>query len=156
MDNNGTSLQKTSVRILEDWAMMMVEPLGNSNGSAIFDLNQPLFMSWVNMRGSKKGTLSIVAQKNFIETLTANLLGEQKNISEDEAKDAFKEMGNVLAGNFFTDAYGENTVFDLIYPNVVQIEPKQLEKLEKRSTSFYFSADDTPVMFTFSVDENSK
>lgn len=153
MDNNGTSLQKTSVRILEDWAMMMVEPLSNSQGNLIFDLNEPLYMSWVNMRGSKKGTLTIVAQKNFIQTLTANLLGEQKEISEEEAKDAFKEMGNVLAGNFFTEAYGENTVFDLIYPNVVQIEPKQLEKLEQRSTSFYYNADDAPIMFTFSIDE---
>ena len=144
-------LREVGLRILSDWGMMLVdEP---PKGTVIFESAEPLYMAWVNMRGACKGTLSIVAQPKFMETLTRNLLGLEPDapLTSADRCDAFKELGNVLAGNFFTAAFGEDVVFDLIYPNVVEIDHDEIRSLERRGELHQFLADDTPVAMTFTA-----
>ncbi len=149
MNNNTNPLKHVSIKILEDWAMMMVEEAEHS--LEIFDQSTPCYISSVNMHGDFKGTLYIVAQSDFMKTLAANLLGqsEEQPPSEEESRDAFREMGNVLAGNFFTETYGANVAYDLIYPNVSEATPIEISKLRDQSTALYFLADNFPIMITF-------
>lgn len=149
MDQESDKLLEVGTRILSDWGMMMVE--NSAPNTQVFGPDQPLYMAWVNMRGARKGTLSIVAQTPFMENLARNLLGLDacEAPSSDEQKDAFKELGNVLAGNFFTAAFGEDTVFDLIYPNVVEVDQDELDSIKRRGSFHTLIADDAPVSLTF-------
>lgn len=153
MENNEHPLKKVSLKVLEDWAMMLVDE--TSIAEVGFDLSQPLYMAWIDMHGTISGALSIVAQKDFMDCLAANLLGldEDYHPATEEGEDALKEMSNVLAGNFFTEAYGDATAFDLINPQVGEIKQDDLDKVLKRRVVHCFSADGHPVAVTFSIRE---
>lgn len=152
MDNSEHPLKTATIKVLEDWAMMLIEDLPLVSVDT-FNNEMPIFMSWINLHGNISGAVSIVAQKEFMQTLARNLLGQDPDepLSEDECTDAFKEMGNVLAGNFITEAYGEEIVFDLIHPNVTEIPQTDLARFTNRNIVFGFMADDSPVAVSFSI-----
>ncbi|MFN8389437.1 MAG: chemotaxis protein CheX [Bdellovibrionota bacterium] len=146
-------LEKVSKRVLEDWGMMMTDEV--KQAECPFDESEPLYMAWVNIHGYVSGALSIVTQRNFMQNLASNLLGADMDEapSDDDCRDALKEMSNVLAGNYFTEAYGDDVVFDLINPNVTEVDFQVLEKIAERRVRYYFLADDSPVVVTFSIRE---
>ncbi len=148
-------LKIVTERVLQDWAMMLVEPLELS--AETFDRNEPVYMSWVDIvgDGALSGGLSIVAQKPFLQALATNLLGsmDPSEISDAECMDAFREMGNVLTGNFITEAYGEELVFKLLNPNVTTIPYSDFERFVARKVVFGFTGDDAPLAVTFSMKE---
>ena len=153
LEDNDHPLLTVTVRVLEDWAMMLPEQVEPE--ACPFDVTQPIYMAWVDVRGLINGALSIVTQKNFMDALACNLLGREPEEATDQSEeiDALSEMVNVLAGNYFTEAYGEGVVFDLINPNVNQIPPSELARIANRKIKYYFVADDCPVAVTFSVKE---
>ena len=133
--------------------MMMVDEVAEKD--CPFSPDTPLYMSWVDIHGYVSGALSIVAQQNFITTLTCNLLGLDagETPSEADCHDALREMGNVLAGNYFTEAYGEDVVFDVINPNITEVPFEILESIAARRVKYYFVADESPIVITFSLRE---
>lgn len=148
---NTHPLSKASLKVLEDWAMMIVEEVLDATVE-VFDANQNFYMSWVKLEGVISGAVSIVAQEPFMRCLAHNLLADDENEPTfEDCKDAFKEMSNVLAGNFLTEAYGEDVVFDLISPNVSEVPFEEVERFTKRNIVFTFVADDSPVAITFSI-----
>ena len=146
-------LKKVGLRILEDWAMMIVDEVSETECG--FNPDEKLYMAWINIHGHISGALSIITQTKFIQSLASNLLGVEPSDapSRDECEDALREMGNVLAGNYFTEAYGEDVVFDLINPNVTEVPFEELAKVASRRVKYYFQADDAPVVITFSIRE---
>lgn len=150
-ESNDHPLLTVSVRVLEDWAMMLPDQVGADD--CPFDLEKPIYMAWVDVKGLIEGALSIVTQRNFINALSHNLLGADadEETSPSDGEDALREMVNVLAGNYFTEAYGDGVVFDLVNPNVNEIPPSELARIAARKVKYYFVADDCPVAVTFSV-----
>jgi CheY-specific phosphatase CheX len=146
-------LKTVGQKILEDWAMMITEEVDESE--CHFNPDEKLYMAWISVEGCVRGALSVVAQLDFIQTLTSNLLGTSANETPTpaECEDAMREMGNVLAGHYFTAAFGEDVVFDLINPTVSEVPFSELEKMASRRVKYYFHADDTPVAITFSIKE---
>ncbi|MBX7136910.1 MAG: chemotaxis protein CheX [Oligoflexia bacterium] len=142
-------LYKVSLKVLEDWAMMLVDPVEGS--TKIFDLNAPLMMSEVNVHGAFNGTIAIVAQKDFTRLLATNLLGDENSADDRACSDAFCEMGNVLAGNFLTEIYGNDVAFDVLNPHVREISANQFEELARAPQSYFFRADEAPVCVTFNI-----
>jgi len=152
--NNEHPLKKTALKVLEDWGMMLVDEVSKSE--AQFDQSLPLYMSWVEMKGAFEGAVSIISQEQFLKTLAGNLLGaSEESLSDEDAKDAFREMGNVLAGNFLTEAYGTDLSFDVTPPQVNEIPFSELATLGSRPVSFYFVADELPVAISFSIRERA-
>jgi CheY-specific phosphatase CheX len=106
------------------------------------------------MKGSFEGAVSILTQEGFLRTLAANLLGmAEGDVTPEDEKDAFREMGNVLAGNFLTEAYGTDLAFDVTPPQVNEVSYAEFEKASNRPVSFFFVADELPVMVSFSIRE---
>lgn len=151
MNKQNHPLKTTAHKILEDWAMMLVDE--SQVGADFFKKDGPIYMSWINIHGAVEGAISIVAQQDFLQILAQNLLGldPEDSIDIEQCKDAFKEMGNVLAGNFLTEAYGDDVVFELIHPNVTEISPSDIDKFTKRKIIFGFIADEHPVAMSFSL-----
>ena len=151
--NYSHPLKEVAAKVLENWAMMLVDQTAETTD--LFDNTKPLYRSWVNVHGPINGELSIIAQKDFMELLAQNLLGdpEESEHSTDVQEDAFREMGNVLAGNFFTEAFGEDCVFDLVRPEVTKVDQAELQKVADKKVRFFFLADELPVAVTFDVRE---
>lgn len=148
--NTQNPLRITGVRVLEDWAMMLVDEVTQGE-TALFELSEPLYSVVVDVNGVVSGTLRIVAQKAFLATLTRNLLGDEDSHSDEESRDAFREMGNVTAGNFITEAYGSDCVFELLSPRVEEITETELEKLKLHSMACAFAGDEQPILFHFQL-----
>lgn len=146
-------LQRVSLRVLEEWGMMLTDQIDKDQAG--FDPDERVYRAWIDVEGSVQGALSIFAQAEFICALTSNLLGLDPSTppSDEECEDALREMGNVLAGNYFTEAYGEDVVFDLTNPTVSEVPFTELEKVGDRRVKYYFRADDAPVVVTFSIRE---
>jgi len=139
--------------VLEDWARMLVDAVDEDGVD--FGSDGPLLKSWVSARGPIDGILSIIASPAFVKQLARNLLGnsEEQDPSEEECHDAFREMGNVLAGNFFTEAYGESVVFEIITPTVEQVAIGELNEIGEQQVKFYFIADDLPLVVSYRLEE---
>ncbi len=73
--------------------------------------------------GPIDGTLRLLCSTDFTVLLAANLLGidPQDDDAETEARDAVKELMNVLCGQFVTAVHGEEHVFNLSIPQVRDI-----------------------------------
>jgi CheY-specific phosphatase CheX len=151
MDSAIHPLKRASLKILEEWGLMLIDEAEQT--AELFEREEPVMMSWIYLHGKLTGAVSIVAQAPFLKALAANVLGQdsEAGISDDDCTDAFKELGNVLAGNFLTEAYGEDSVFDLLEPNVQEINFQDLELFLKREIVFCFLADETPIAVTVSV-----
>lgn len=154
MNKPSHPLKTVGTRVLEEWGMMLVDECPPP--TLPFDSTAPIYKSWVTMHGVVDGTIEIVAQERFLTVLADNLLGSDSEVqhSLDECKDAFKEMGNVLAGNFLTEAYGDDTVFDLLYPHVAQISDEELRAFTSRKIVYGFVADEAPVAISFAIKEH--
>ena len=152
MKKNEHPLRITAARVLEDWGMMMIdEP--SSEGTQLFTLDTPLYHSIIELHGAVSGSVSIIAQEDFLSALAHNLLCEPEDVQLDshQQEDAFRELGNVLAGNFITEAYGDDVVFDLLNPAVSTISPESLSAILERNVVFEFLVDGAPVAFTFNI-----
>lgn len=145
-------LQQVGIKVLEDWAMMLVEQSSAKESNLSSEL--PIYASSMHFEGVIAGKVSILAQLPFLQTLARNLLGidSDQTPSISESEDAFKEMANVILGNYLTEAYGPDTPFVLTNP---QVEQKQTfsEFADKIGPQvFYLTADGFTVILTFRVD----
>lgn len=77
----------------------------------------------ISYHGPIDGTLRLRCTTDFTVLLAANLLGidPQDNDAETEARDAVKELMNVLCGQFVTAVHGTEHVFNLSIPEVRDI-----------------------------------
>lgn len=106
-----STLEQVGRHVLEEWAMMLVDI--DLPGPAGFDPGAPFYLVRANYRGVFDGTLSVLCQAGFLNTLGLNLCGVDEPISPGERLDSLKELTNVISGNFLVEAFGEETVFDL-------------------------------------------
>ena len=107
------NLQKIRDYVLEEMAMMMIEPV--EGGDTPFLENEDFYLVRANYTGVFNGTLTVICQTPFADLLPKNLLGlmPDETVEDADRLDAIKELTNVISGNFLSDAFGEETVFDL-------------------------------------------
>lgn len=135
-------------RVLEDWAMMMVEPAEEEGPQELFQDDEPCYVATLAFKGVVSGSYSAVCQREFADNLTANLVGDE--VGEDEFKDALKELINVVSGNLLTAKWGEDTVFELSSPKVDELSKEEALKVLCHHP-FFLKGDDAPIAFTFNV-----
>jgi chemotaxis protein CheY-P-specific phosphatase CheC len=144
-------LRLTAEKILTEWAHMLVDEVRPS--PELFTSDSNIYLAWADLKGVIDGSVSILAQDSFLTALAANLLGVDPDEvpSEAEKTDALREMANVIAGNFLTEAYGTDTIFDVIQPQVSEVAEEELNRFMGRKVVFSFLADDAPVALSFSM-----
>lgn len=142
MSNEKQALEATSIMVLEDWALMLVDP---ATSKKIDTSGEPLYCSRIKFKGTGKGEICIVADKDFIKMLASNVLGTDDSVQEETIFDAFAEMANVVAGNFLTEAYGADKLFDLTPPVTAEAADDIVETCSKTDSSIYLNADSCPV-----------
>lgn len=137
------SVEATIVKILEEWALMMVEREGETDVPP-FDASRPVLIAELSFEGILHGTYRVLAQEEFATILTSNLLGSGEESSEEERADALREMTNVISGNLLTATFGADTVFRLSAPQSRTVnEPPRVSP--SQGITFRFVADGAPV-----------
>lgn len=158
MSNFEHPIKKVTAYVLEEWAMMMLEE--PESYSELFNCEEIFFRAIANYSGVFEGTLTIICQTGFIESLTSNVLGMDfdEDSSREEQLDCLKEFANIISGNYLTEAYGDDTVFDLPSFNIAQVEYKEVDNyLGSELQSFVdriaclYLADDHPVFVCFNI-----
>lgn len=136
---------KAAQLALEDWAMMMLEQAESS--PTLFSGDGAVFMGTMQFKGLTSGTIAVLCQEPFLRALCCNVLGANSpdEVSNEECKDALKELTNVLTGRFLTEAYGEEAVFDLIYPTAYEADKSLIHKFFQMRTRYCYVADSEPV-----------
>ena len=143
-------MENVTVRILTDWAMMLVERA--DDWQEVFKAEEKYFVGRVEFRGVVRGTFRVICQEGFARALTANLLGADVDATEVEMRDAVCEMINVLSGNLLTSSYGEDTVFDLRSPCADLVDHEEICRIMKGFT-LAFTADDEPLAVIFTPEK---
>lgn len=149
MSDYRNALSKVTLKVLEDWAMMLVDPGDDTTDELL--AASVLMQSSVSFHGAQSGKVLIVAPSTFLLQLSENLLGdeERESLGCSAEEDGFKELANVLTGNFLTEAFGDTVVFDLMSPEVSPIEMQSFSELTKGNDTIAFLADDLPISITF-------
>ena len=143
-----TSIATVTARILEDWGMMMVDPLPVS--PEVFQGSDKIMMATISFKGVVDGSYKVMCQQAFAEQLARNLLGSDESATESEQHDALREMANVLCGNLLTECYGNDTIFDLSAPSVSTEDVASVAP-QISSRTVCYSADGQPVVVNFSL-----
>jgi hypothetical protein len=151
--NVKVGIEKTLVRVLEDWAMALVdEPTGEVAFDKMFDPEQPLIVGKVQFAGPVKGTYTVVCSQEFIQELVGNLIGGgDSEPTESDVTDGMCEFVNVLAGNLLTETYGEEIAFALNRPEAQDAAFDEVAPLFQRWSAIAV-ADGMPVGVTFDLE----
>jgi hypothetical protein len=151
MSNNNLSgaVRDVLIRVLEEWAMMMTDSITTPEGH--FEQASAYYSSTVAFSGgSRQGTCAIFCQKPFLAALGFSLLEPEDSDDETMQLDALGEMGNVICGNFVTEAFGADDVYHLSIPTCRVVD--QLAFTEAFATEHCIClADDTAVVLAISV-----
>lgn len=134
-----------SVLALEDWGMALVEPIAPSRD--VFPSDSVLYRGCTQFKGIMNGTIAVVCCRQFLVNITRNLLGVDatSEISDSLCKDTLTELVNVFCGNFLTAAYGDDVVFELVFPSVEIASAEQIDSFFKSRLIHCYLADDEPV-----------
>ena len=112
----------------------------------------------IDFTGYRSGTLGISTSSDLCVQLAANVLGvdpDDEN-SINDAADALEELINIVCGQFLTTVFGEELIFDLSPPSVLQIGKAGWKRLLESEKSIGFMLDDIPAVIYVSVDAGNK
>lgn len=133
------------VKGVEDWAMMLMSEVSNSLEH--FSNVSSLYLGFAKFKGITTGIFIVIAPRNFFSLVYKNVtgIGDGVLISEEEIEDCVKEFTNVLAGNFLTEAYGEETAFEIIHPEFLKKDVSFLKPLFRLKSLICYLGDDLPL-----------
>lgn len=136
-------VSQTIGRVLEDAVFVFTDALSEED--------VPKLEGWdargveLNFTGEHSGKIRMWAGEGFLRLTAANMLGVDEDDADPDQKgtDALKELLNMIVGNVLTDVYGQEPVFNLGLPGV--LDPGQLIELDGRR--LWVNADGHPVLF---------
>jgi hypothetical protein len=111
------TLKSVAMSVLEDAAFVFSDELPGTARPSIDDWN-PAGVS-LSFTGETSGVFRLWADEALLPVLAANMLGLEPGSADarDKGADALREMVNIILGNFLTDHFGSEAVFDLGLPS---------------------------------------
>lgn len=105
----------------------------------------------LNFTGTPSGEIRMWVGSEFARLTAANMLGIDTESDEARTKglDALKELLNMIAGNFITEAYGETPVFVLGLP--MSLPANQKARDTENPDAIWFDAEGNVIMFIISI-----
>jgi hypothetical protein len=140
-------------RILSESVFIFSDPLDESG--------RPVLDTWecrgvaLDFTGYLNGSMALWSGEEFLKSSTANMLGvdEESEPAREKAMDALKEILNIIVGNLLTTLYGQEPVFDLGIPRV--LERGQLVQDYHDGNALWLAVDGNPILFILSVGSGS-
>ena len=76
--------------------------------------------SEVRFHGPFEGRLVLIMAGNILQTVTANMLGDNK-LTRKQQLDALGEITNVICGNLLPEVFDSHETFDIDAPNILDL-----------------------------------
>lgn len=116
-DDLKLALQSAALGVFKDLTFMLP-----SRGLNESQQNAPFQMAAaVEFWGPISGKLEVAIYGNLVQIMAANMLGETGFPTEFQQRDALKELTNVLCGNMLPQLLGEEAVYKIDAPCVLEI-----------------------------------
>jgi len=143
--NQLTLIKDTVVRVLEGGAFLFVDEIALEATPSPGSNWEQLGVS-IDYEGPHLGEIRFWVPKSLANSVAVNMLGlsEDTVVSEQQELDAIKEMLNMIAGNFLTDAFGVEDVYHLGIP--FSLLPQDIEVSTNSPDHLWVSAEDHPVL----------
>lgn len=149
------SVQKAFAEVLQQLAFLFAEPI-----PALSDIDDPGAWRAVRMgfKGPFAGEVSLHLPTSLRNEVAANFLGldaDDDGVSS-HADDALRELLNVLCGHILTLWAGEEAVFDLGSPELIDTHPIENHVMGNRegpSLAQTFDIEGAPAVLTLSLRE---
>lgn len=113
-----TVLQEGTVEIFETMVMLPIA-LQRVTKDADSRLTDARVTGMIGFGGTIKGMIGVSATEDMAKTVTGSLLGMEIAQLDDDVKDAFGEIANMIAGALKTACGGNGIDIDLAIPNSV-------------------------------------
>jgi CheY-specific phosphatase CheX len=118
-ENIETAVFESAAHVFETSAFMSVYPWEDGN-----ELPMPDIAATMSFSGHSNGNLTLQLVSRVLDMLAENMLGEppEGEDADEKRRDALKEVLNMICGNFLTQWAGEDPVFELSPPSIVEID----------------------------------
>lgn len=101
----------------------------------------------LKFRGCVCGELRLAAPPGLCAELAADAMSKDADaIGAQQIEDSFKELLNVIVGNWLTAAYGDEPVFALSTPEAETVDQAEWERLRRDPFSLGLVFDDQPLI----------
>ncbi len=149
--DHSETLTRVFTEVLEQLAFMFVEPPDSDFAPAPPD---PVSAN-MSFRGPFSGIVTLAVPREMAPVLAANVLGLDPGdeLGLQAARDALKELLNVICGNVLTAIAGDEPVFDLTVPDVEDFTAEAWDELADRPGTVYCIADEFPVLLNLEIRE---
>ena len=152
MEATRDTMSQTFFEVLERLAFMFGDPCPVEGLET--DSEQFLHAT-IAFEGPVCGTIGVAAPVGLCAEIASNILGtdlDQDPFATGEAPDAFKEILNVICGQFLTTRYGCQPVFHLSIPRVEKVGRADWEALLERPETIGFLVEDAPAVVHLRVE----
>jgi len=149
--NDQETISNIFCEVLETIAFMFGEPIEKDELESI---PEDCLVSEMKYSGDKTGTLTMIVQTEMCLEISASVLGKDFNeaLQMVKATDSVKELLNITCGRLLTEFFGEEPVFDLSVPEILDPDENYITRFLEDPEMMLFSVDDWIVMLKWSVD----
>jgi CheY-specific phosphatase CheX len=139
-ENIENAVFESAARVFETSAFMSVYPWEDGN-----ELPMPDIAATMSFSGHSSGSLTLQMVSRILDMLAENMLGEPPGgeDADEKRQDALKEVLNMICGNFLTEWAGEDPVFELSPPSIVNIDSPMSDEGSSAQISVLFNLEDT-------------
>jgi CheY-specific phosphatase CheX len=111
-----STLKSTAAAVLENAAFLFVD-------DDPVDIREHSYIGGaIKFKGVSTGNVQLWVTKEVADSIARNMLGydDYDIVSEQKRVDALKEMLNMVTGNLLIDLYGDDDVFELEIPELLE------------------------------------
>jgi CheY-specific phosphatase CheX len=137
--------------VMEQTAFVFPESADLDDGINIEEHN--FLSTTLAFSGDRQGKVVLILPVNLCKELSANLLGEDKDSTEEQYTDAAEEVLNIITGQLLTSLYGEEAVINLTPPRSGRISGNELFSLIENKIYALSKVDDQPIIIILSLPE---
>lgn len=149
--DHAETLTRVFTEVLEQLAFMFVETPDTTETPE----SEHLVATSMAFRGPCSGKVTLAAPREMAPVLAANVLGLDpgEDLGIQASYDALKELLNVTCGNVLTAIAGDEPVFDLTVPEVMEFSSDAWTDLAEQPGTIYCLVDDFPVLLQLEIQE---
>jgi CheY-specific phosphatase CheX len=135
--------------VLENMAFIFADPSPADMGP---EAPEQALLARMTYRGMENGTVCVAAPFGLCREIAVNMLGAGPGeLSASEVLDALRELLNMSCGQFLTERFGEELVFDLSIPEVSPLEAGGWNSHLESPGVRLFEAEGYPLLASFSI-----
>ncbi len=149
MDNETVKdlLREITTSVLESAAFLIIDEEKVDFSS----INETSFKgAYIRFSGFKEGRVSLWMTVDTADAAARNMLGHDDDYEVDDKQrdDVLMEILNMITGNLLTGMFGENVIFNLCIPEIINSEdiPELLPE-----TTVVLSTDETPLIISLEI-----